>query len=75
MCGRAETAVNPRTGKALALSVDHCHSRTHIRGLLCTDCNKGIGLLKDNPLLLRAAARYIAKWADAPSSVGKAKHG
>ena len=52
------------------LSVDHDHAccpgeRTCgrcIRGLLCDDCNHGLGKLKDDPALLRRAADYIEKW-------------
>ena len=30
-----------------------------VRGLLCGPCNKGIGLLKDDPQLLRQAVLYL----------------
>jgi len=42
-----------------ALSVDHCHTTGKIRGLLCTDCNKGIGMFKDNITLLQSAIEYL----------------
>lgn len=41
------------------LAVDHCHTTNRIRGLLCDDCNNGVGRFKDNPELLRAAAAYL----------------
>lgn len=39
--------------------VDHCHRTGLIRGILCSECNTGIGKLKDNPALLRRAAEYL----------------
>lgn len=39
--------------------VDHNHKTGVVRGLLCTDCNTGIGSLKDSPEHLRAAAIYL----------------
>jgi hypothetical protein len=45
-------------------SVDHAHDETRrVRALLCRGCNSGIGLLKDRPDLLRAAADYIERHA------------
>lgn len=41
------------------LKVDHCHKTGKVRGLLCNDCNLGIGKLKDDPDILRNAAKYI----------------
>jgi hypothetical protein len=41
------------------LEVDHDHESGQRRGLLCGNCNKGIGLLGDNPELLRQAAVYV----------------
>lgn len=39
--------------------VDHSHNTGKVRGILCTSCNKGLGLFKDNPALLRDAAIYV----------------
>ena len=43
------------------LAVDHCHQTNVLRGLLCSNCNTGIGMFKDNPLLLNKAAVYLEK--------------
>lgn len=43
------------------LAVDHCHKTNVLRGLLCSNCNTGIGMFKDNPLLLNKAAVYLEK--------------
>lgn len=47
--------------KPRAFAVDHCHTTGKIRGLLCNDCNVGIGLLKDNIDLLNNAIKYLNK--------------
>ena len=39
--------------------VDHCHTNGHVRGLLCSPCNIGLGQFKDQPKILRSAARYL----------------
>jgi hypothetical protein len=41
------------------LSIDHCHISGSIRGLLCSSCNKAIGLMKDSPEIFSAAIRYL----------------
>lgn len=41
------------------LDVDHIHGTEIIRGLLCRDCNTGIGKLGDSPDTLRAAIGYL----------------
>lgn len=41
------------------LSIDHCHKTGAIRGLLCSSCNKAIGLMKDSPEIFSAAIGYL----------------
>ena len=41
------------------LCVDHNHDTGEVRGLLCQRCNKGIGLLGDDPAIAMSAAKYL----------------
>lgn len=40
-------------------NVDHCHKTGHVRGILCTPCNTGLGLLKDDVNRLKKAIKYL----------------
>ena len=62
ICKQPETAT--RLGKVKALAVDHCHQSGVVRGLLCADCNTGIGKLKDDPVVLQSAIQYLNKYRD-----------
>lgn len=43
------------------LQVDHCHNKNVIRGMLCPNCNKGLGFFEDNTLSLEEAIIYLDK--------------
>jgi hypothetical protein len=46
-------------GDGRRLAIDHCHSTGVVRGLLCGNCNRMLGLVKDDPEVLRRAAVYL----------------
>jgi hypothetical protein len=56
LCGRKPDG-RGKNGKWLNL--DHCHTDKKVRGLLCRECNVGLGMLRHDPKLLRKAAKYI----------------
>jgi hypothetical protein len=39
--------------------VDHCHTGGHVRGIICNECNRGLGYFRDSPNALRNAASYL----------------
>ncbi len=41
------------------LNVDHNHLTGEVRGLLCRQCNTGIGSLKESAEIMRSAAAYL----------------
>lgn len=51
----------PGTGRHRGFVIDHDHATARIRGLLHRECNSAIGLLRDDPALLRAAIAYLER--------------
>lgn len=41
------------------INVDHNHQTGKIRGLLCSNCNSGLGMFKDDYKLLQKAIEYL----------------
>lgn len=44
-----------------AACIDHLHGSDHVRGLLCGECNKGLGMFKDSRKLLKSAIEYLTR--------------
>jgi hypothetical protein len=53
ICGRNEKEFKRR------LHLDHCHTTGKVRGLLCSNCNTAIGLLKDDIDVIASAISYL----------------
>lgn len=53
ICGKHQSELTKTLG------VDHCHTSGQVRGMLCWNCNTGIGKFRDNPDLLIKAAEYL----------------
>lgn len=58
ICNKKET-VKDRMGNVRALSVDHCHKTNKVRGILCRECNLGIGNFHDDIELLEKTIKYL----------------
>lgn len=46
-------------GQPPKLHVDHNHATGEVRGMLCSGCNTGIGMLQEDPLRLFASIEYL----------------
>jgi Recombination endonuclease VII len=68
ICGVQKDPWEPNVGlegRKRFLTVDHCHADGHIRGLLCANCNSGLGHFRDDPTHLLDAAEYLRRDAAA----------
>ena len=62
VCGNLETV--RQNGHIKSLAVDHNHGTGNIRGLLCNNCNRALGLLGDNPDILQKMIAYLKKHSE-----------
>ena len=60
----SENSIDPRTGNCMRLAVDHNHDTGKIRGLLCNQCNRFIGMAMDSVEILKNAIIYIERETD-----------
>lgn len=56
-CALCQT--NSHNGKGW--HIDHCHTTGKVRGILCNNCNVGLGHFKERIELLKTAIEYLEK--------------
>jgi Recombination endonuclease VII len=59
LCLICRTRLDTAGRRSNSMTIDHCHETGVVRGILCRQCNVGIGCFYDNPESLAAAAEYI----------------
>ena len=64
VCGKCKCS--PPNHRKKFLAVDHCHKTGQVRGLLCDNCNRGIGLLGDTVESLNEAVEYLKRYEPKP---------
>lgn len=57
ICQTEGFAMHPN--QRMKIVVDHCHKTGKVRGLLCHNCNRALGLMQDNPSYFKRAIDYL----------------
>lgn len=60
VCRKPESTI--WRGRVVNLAVDHDHETLEVRGLLCTKCNRSLGLMDENVDRILSLAEYIKKF-------------
>ena len=60
ICGSEGFSMSKREDSE-KLCIDHCHNTGIVRGKLCHNCNRALGLLGDDTDILRKAITYLER--------------
>ncbi len=47
--------------------VDHCHTKGHTRGIMCSQCNAALGLVAECPIRIAGLIEYLSKYQEVPT--------
>ena len=59
-CAICGTTSKTTASSAARFCIDHCHTTGKVRGLLCVNCNTGIGSLMEDVNLFSKALTYLS---------------
>ena len=62
ICGVSQNKTSGDTKDNLNFAVDHNHDTGKVRGLLCNQCNRAMGMLGDDVSTLTKAIQYLGKY-------------
>lgn len=51
-----------KLGKGQDITIDHCHNTNIVRGILCRNCNMGLGQFRDSIRTIKNAVKYLEKF-------------
>ena len=60
-CGKCAICGKHQSQSHRNFDVDHDHTTNKIRGLLCNNCNQGLGKFQDNADYLKNAINYLSR--------------
>ena len=66
--GKCATCTVDISGK-MQSHVDHCHATKKVRGILCPNCNRALGMVGDSIDILQALALYLQTHGAVPGAV------
>jgi DNA-directed RNA polymerase subunit RPC12/RpoP len=59
ICLRSASEIKKSGGNAYHWVIDHDHETDQFRGYLCHNCNRGLGIFRDNLETLKLAINYL----------------
>jgi hypothetical protein len=62
-CGKEVITVGRvKKPKEKRIVVDHCHKTGKLRGMICDECNKALGMVNDDINILNSLIKYLKKY-------------